>query len=92
MATTLPSILGEATSRLSDLAFYPLPTVRVADFYKLLLAAKSEYVDRYQTSGQTPPYGPRDVDDKLPEMLKNKDFVLLAGRSKAGKTRESARL
>jgi len=83
----LPTALGEASSRFSKLAVYPLPKVSEADCYDLLGVSKSEYVDQYHVRGETPPYVPRDIDEELAEMLKNRDFVLLVGPSKAGKTR-----
>ena len=73
--------------RLSELVVWPLPKVSEADCYDLLGVAKSEYVDRYQSRGEMPPYVPREIDDELTQTLKSEGFVLLVGPSKAGKTR-----
>jgi Tfp pilus assembly protein PilF len=66
---------------------YPFPKVSEADCYKLLGVWRSEYVDQYQAEGKMPPYVPRQIDNALRHALEQKDFVLLVGPSKAGKTR-----
>lgn len=66
---------------------YPFPKVSEADCYKLLGVWRSEYVDRYQAESKMPPYVPRQIDDALRNALGQKNFVLLLGPSKAGKTR-----
>jgi cellulose synthase operon protein C len=68
------------------LRFWPLPNVEQADPYDLGVK-RSAIADRYRQEEERAPYAPRAVDDRLIAALREKPFVLLKGRSRAGKSR-----
>jgi tetratricopeptide (TPR) repeat protein len=74
---------------ISDLVAYPFPTVNAVDCYDVLGVTKSEHVDEYKTLGKRPPYVRRDADHRLSTEFRRGEFVIIAGPSKAGKTRSA---
>jgi tetratricopeptide (TPR) repeat protein len=79
----------QAIRRFSELASHPLPRVRDADLYDMLGVAKSENLDQFLAQGQRPPYVARDADAAIDQALDASPFVILAGPSKAGKSRSA---
>lgn len=68
------------------LRFWPLPSVEQANPYDLGVK-RSAIADRYRQKEKRAPYASRAVDDRLITALREKPFVLLKGRSRAGKSR-----
>jgi tetratricopeptide (TPR) repeat protein/nucleoside phosphorylase len=71
----------------SWVAQWPLPRVAEVDPYQLLGVTESDRARRYAKQDERPPYILRDADSELDKALLASDLVLLAGHSKAGKTR-----
>lgn len=68
---------------------YPLPQVNDVDCYEDLGVSLSVYVDRYRSIDKAPPYITRAIDNQLQSALETKEFVLLTGVAKAGKSRSA---
>src|SRR5262249_22311910 len=47
------------------------------------------HIDPYLARGERPPHVPRDVDREIDQALRSNQFVILAGPSKAGKSRSA---